>query len=310
MDLGADPGFQGIGFRLSDGDQGLLLVHIQLAGQAGIGAGTDDGKELALARQLAPGDGLASLQRAQGQVVASRLGGEGDLKVAAAPLGGFAADAGGVLALAGAAEEVELPRGVQASAEGVELAAGQSEGRRRVARPAALARRDGDGVLADPVAGGRAVELDRGQPAGAGDDLLLTGLLDAGGGLLQIEIALERAGHEVVQNRILELGPPSREIGLSRAGLGFGEYRWRLRWQIGRRRVQVGAADEARRQAGGQQHGPGGHGWSSGWVSIPPSTVRACCSARRAISIGSAPTGTNTSRHRKPTTKGPTSDTA
>src|SRR5690349_5753825 len=104
------------GRELGGGGGGVesLLFDLDSAGEAALEAGAAKLFLALLAGEVGFGVGDAFLQGAEGEIGVCDLGGRGGLEVAAGPEGRAGAGAGCLDPAAGAAEQVDLPAGVEA----------------------------------------------------------------------------------------------------------------------------------------------------------------------------------------------------
>ncbi|MCG7354878.1 hypothetical protein MHL32_24855, partial [Roseomonas mucosa] len=208
---------------------GALVLHVQLGDEALAALALGQVEDVlggldVLALRLGKGLGAA-----QAGIGLGHLGLEGDEGV----VDRFGLCLGLGLALfhraADASEEVELPGGVEAGLEEVDGAVqlvdqGVAGGGGLAAQPvealgeAAAA----DGALqAELLAGVAAGAVEAGQAGGAGGGLALAGLDDAQDGLLQVEVAADRAFHQRGEDGVVEAGPPAR-VGIGPEGDRLG----------------------------------------------------------------------------------------
>ena len=248
MDLGPRPRLQ---LRQARGDVGQLYRLLplgQLGDKAGRAPRTDQPQRHLLTRELGFSDGDLRLQRAQHEIVRRDLGGNADLDVANVPFGGFGARPCALDAAADAAEQVDLPRCVEAERPGRDALARPGDTlSRRLAPTAAAAERLRDradpGVLAEVDAVDPGTAAQRRQSGRSRLALLRPRPGDAAACRREVEVAGERTVDQRCQERIVKPRPPLPRLGPGRIGqLGLGEAR-RDR-QLGARIV---GADGARR---------------------------------------------------------------
>ncbi len=211
-------------------------LHVQLAAGAQFPPGFGELLGVAQIDQGALGHRDALLGTAQFEVVAGHFGGDGDLCIGEVVLLGAEVGARCFGGTALAAEQIKLPAGIEA-----ELVAFAED---------TLATEGGIRLLATVVT---ATTGDVRQLVQALLDEHRAGLTHARHRDAQVQVGAQCFMHQLLQHRVIELGPPARHRrggGEHRRGGALQAHR------LGRRRLVVGAdADAAGQQRAGHGHG-------------------------------------------------------
>jgi hypothetical protein len=189
----------------------VRLCDFQVAGETRIESDLREAQRLLLRRQIRPGDGQPPLKASQIDIIFRHVAEQRDQH------GAPVLDAGAEVrfrrfnAPARAAEDVDLPAGVETGAKEVlfQLAAAERRG------DGALPGRT-YGVRARAVASIGARDIDRGPEIGAGRAHRRARLADARLGDAQIQVGFDGIKDQGIQRRILKLIPPFDQ--LSRLG--------------------------------------------------------------------------------------------
>ncbi|MND90352.1 hypothetical protein D3C80_824300 [compost metagenome] len=215
MGPGGAPGDQVLTRGGGGGDVALGAAFVQSCRQTVAAANLMEGQGLApdLAKLIVDRD--TPVQGAIVQIGAGDLGGQDDFGVAQAPDRRPCARLGRLKRPPIGAEQVQLPRGVEAELIGVERRP------RRAGR--ARTRQGGDnGILAEAGMAGLGIGREAGGCGGACDAGLVAGLFDAQGGLPHIQIGSPRLADQSIQQRIAETPPPGGVRLAFRRGLREG----------------------------------------------------------------------------------------